>query len=665
MTVTENNRQEEFGATRTFTVREHAADRLKSQINRSNGQVLNRRREIAGRTDAAKNASVTNGNAGTSAGSAGGSAAIRPAPPDAVAKVRPAAPSAEGTAVPARTRTARPEEALRAPVRKTDSGAEKTAADKAAADRAARISRLTDAAAKAAENDADGVSETRKKPSSVQNKAALASMQMMKTRTNDLGIESARRPAKSVKKEEKPKEKVVSDAGGNTVVSVVKAIVYIIFVVIISVAASIAIILVSNDVFAFVKSDEAVEITLPEYTTLDELATILYRNDVIKYPTVFKYYAVFKKDDQNYIAGDYTVSPMMNYKSLLAEFKEKEVTGTVRVTIPEGYSTDEIIRLFVEQYGIGTTEGFVDAIQNYEFDYWFLRELEENGTKEGRIYRLDGYLFPDTYEFYLNSSEVTVLNKMLRRFAQIFTREYRDLCAELGFTVDQIVTLASMIEKEAAAPSEFLQVSSVFHNRLKIPDAFPRMESDATVVYAIAHDTGERTVDLYYDTPYNTYMYDGLPPGPIANPSASALLAALTVQETPYYYFVSGMGTTFFSETKAEHDQHIAEIRAAAQAAGGELTNIPQIYVEPEPKPAEPQEGGEPSSGDDPWSEGQTGGQSDQTGAQSGTTQSGTQGTAGANWWDRIDWSNPIFWGVDWDHPDTWSDEVRQAIGNP
>ncbi|MBQ3706861.1 MAG: endolytic transglycosylase MltG [Clostridia bacterium] len=653
MTVTENNRQEEFGATRTFTVREHAADRLKSQINRNNGQVLNRRRTVGGQGKGGTSVSAVSRNAAPER-SAGG---IRPASPDAVSEIRPVR-AAEKT-VPERSVIREIPSEVTRPI------PERTLSDASAA----RISRLADAAAKAEEREAqdNAILDAKKKPSSVQNKAALASMQMMKTRTSDLGIEGVRRtPEKPAKKEEKaPKEKVVSDAGGNTVVSVVKAIVYIIFVVIISVVAAIAIILVSNDVFAFVKSDEVVEITLPEYTTLDELATILYRNDVIKYPKVFKYYAVYKKDDQKYIAGDYTVSPMMNYKTLLAEFKEKEVTGTVRVTIPEGFSTDDIISLFVDQYGIGTREGFVDAIQNHDFDYWFLRELEEHGVKEGRIYRLDGYLFPDTYEFYLNSSEVTVLNKMLRRFAQIFTREYRNLCAELGFTVDEIVTLASMIEKEAAEPSEFLQVSSVFHNRLKIPDVFPRMESDATVVYAIAHDTGERTVDLYYDTPYNTYQHDGLPPGPIANPSASALLAALTVQETPYYYFVSGMGTTFFSETKEEHDQHIAEIREAAQASGGELTNIPQIYVEPEPKPVENPEGGEGTDEPDPWSEEWTGDSSGETGDGTGTgTGTGTTGTS-PNWWENIDWSNPIFWGVDWDHPDTWSPEVRAALGNP
>ena len=130
--------------------------------------------------------------------------------------------------------------------------------------------------------------------------------------------------------------------------------------------------------------------------------------------------------------------------------------STVDVTIPEGYTTDEIIDLFVNQYGIGTREGFVDVIQNYDFDYWFIDELEQNGRMENRVYRLDGYLFPDTYQFYTSTSEVTVIGKMLKRFSQIFTKEYRNQCAEFGYSVDEMITLASMIEKEAASPSEFL-----------------------------------------------------------------------------------------------------------------------------------------------------------------------------------------------------------------
>lgn len=375
------------------------------------------------------------------------------------------------------------------------------------------------------------------------------------------------------RKKEKPK--FTDGEGGNTVVSVIKAIVYIIFVVIISVFSSIFIILVGNDVFAFVKNDEVREVVIPEYATLDEVASILYENEIIAYPKIFKLYAVAKKDDGEYVAGTYNISPMYNYSDLLDEFKEKPVTGWQEIMIPEGYTTDDIINLFISK-GIGTKEGFVDAINNYDFDYWFIDELGEDWAADGRIYRLDGYLFPDTYQFYNNSSEVTVLKKLLKRFNQIFTQEYRNQCAEMGYTVDEMITLASMIEKEAGSAAEFFYVSSVFHNRLNNPSVFPKLESDATIVYAIQHDTGTRPTltgsDLTYDTPYNTYTHNGLPPGPIANPSASAMLAALSPIKTNYYYFVSDAGITYFSETKAEHDAYIADIIARQSAAAQQTT---------------------------------------------------------------------------------------------
>lgn len=215
-------------------------------------------------------------------------------------------------------------------------------------------------------------------------------------------------------KKQKNAETVVTDEGGNTVVSVVKAVIYMIFVVVISVFLAVAIIMVGNDVFAFVKTDTAIPVTIPEYASLNDVIDILYQNGVIEYPKVFRLYAQLKKDNGKFVAGDYTVSPVMNYDELLAEFKEKPKLGTVRITFPEGYTTDEIIDLMVS-YGIGTREGYEDVIQNYDFDYWFIDELEENGISEDRFYRLDGYLFPDTYDFYNASSEATVINKMLRR----------------------------------------------------------------------------------------------------------------------------------------------------------------------------------------------------------------------------------------------------------
>ena len=538
---TDNNlNKENLGETKTFAVSEHSADALKARINRENSQALRSRSggnpPSADARDARDPAPLYGGD--------GGEDARTPADPEPVKRSDP----------PARQK----------PVYRPEKSADR------AEDKPVRIIR------DAPDEDEDFLPEkadlARRKLKTAEKK------QMTRTRTSDFRVDDVNRTSSRKKKDEPEVVYESSDEGGNTVLSVIKAIVYIIFVLVASVALSVFGISVANDMFAFVKSDEAVQVTIPQNATLDEVAAELAEEGVIRYPRIFKLYAIYKAhDDMEYIGGEYTVSPMTNYSGLLAEFKEKEVTGTVRITIPEGYTTDDIIDLFVNRYGIGTREGFVDVIQNYDFsDYWFVRELSENGMNPNRIYRLDGYLFPDTYDFYLNSSEQTVINRLLRRFSQIFTREYRNQCAELGFTVDQIVTLASMIEKEAAAPSEFFNVSSVFHNRLKIPDVFPRMESDATVVYAIEHDTGERTVDLSYDTPYNTYMYDGLPPGPIANPSASAMLAALMVPETNFYYFVSGNGVTYFSETKEEHDRRIEEIRQAEAALSMVEPDAPQ-----------------------------------------------------------------------------------------
>ncbi len=401
---------------------------------------------------------------------------------------------------------------------------------------------------------------------------------MMEARTTEVkhseysAVKRAEAAKERVHKEKKEKTRFSDGEGGNTVISLIKAIVYIVFVVTVAVFSSIVIIAVGNDVFAFVKNDEVREIVIPEYATLDDIATILHENEIISYPRIFKLFAVAKHDKREYVAGTYQISPMNNYEELLDAFKKKEVTGVQDITIPEGYTTDEIINLFVSK-GIGTKEGFVDVINNYAFDFWFIHELGEDWAADGRIYRLDGYLFPDTYQFYNNSSEVTVIRKLLNRFNQIFDKQRREHCAVLGYTVDEMITLASIIEKEAGSPAEFIYVSSVFHNRLNKPQQYPRLESDATIVYAIQHDTGERPVltgaDLLYDTPYNTYTKNGLPPGPIANPSASAILAALMPKETNYHFFVSDGGVTYFSETKAEHDQKVAEIKNKQQAAAG------------------------------------------------------------------------------------------------
>lgn len=340
---------------------------------------------------------------------------------------------------------------------------------------------------------------------------------------------------------------------------------------------------VANDVFAFVGEDRAghpiaapveeenVTVTVPSGADTSIIAKILKDAGVIRYPFVFEKYAAFRISRRSYLTGKYltgdvTVNPMMNYDTLIDTLSdyERTRTGTVRITIPEGLTVKETLAL-LEENGVGKAEDYLAALNDFDYDdYRFMAVLTRDGLSAYRFdpaysYRLEGYLFPDTYDFYLDENPVSAIDKFLQNFDRKFSDDFYDRCEALGLTVDQVITLASMIEKEGNNPVDYGLISSVFHNRLKNSANYPYLNSDATVQYASGVHTDAYEVDTSIDHPYNTYLYRGLPPGPICSPGYEAICAALWPENTSYYFFYTKKnGETVYARTYAEHQRNVA-----------------------------------------------------------------------------------------------------------
>lgn len=372
---------------------------------------------------------------------------------------------------------------------------------------------------------------------------------------------------------EDPTKKPGYTETSSTIMAVLKTVLYISFIIIVSGALAFFAISCANDMYAFVKSSEEVEIEVPEYASAADISEILAEDGVIKYPWLFRLYSKLKHVDRYiaenpekyaFVAGTHTVNGMMNYDELLINLRPRSTRTTKRLTIPEGYNVDDIIELFTSN-GIGTREGFVDAINNGEYDYDFINDIDMSG---GRHYRLEGYLYPDTYDFYTDNSESYYINKLLARFDEVYNRQLREYTGKSGFTVDQIVTIASIIEKEAYYASDFDKVSAVIHNRLNKPSDYPHLECDATTVYAWLVAKGEKPAEikaeqLNFDSPYNTYVANGLPPGAICNPSYQALTCALSPDaESSNYFFVTDTNRfMLYAETRAGHERNVALVK--------------------------------------------------------------------------------------------------------
>jgi UPF0755 protein len=293
------------------------------------------------------------------------------------------------------------------------------------------------------------------------------------------------------------------------------------------------------------QSSEVLITVLPRQQ-LKTTADMLFHSGIIQSPpSSFYLYARGFGYARRIQAGEYLVSGAMTPKEIL-EMMASGKTYLHKVTIPEGYGLKEIAAAFASA-GLVSESLFLRAARDPQLCHGLKIEADT----------AEGYLFPDTYYFPKGVSAEKILSTMVQRFRQVFTPEMAQQAQNVGLSIHQAVTLASIIEKETGSDSERPMVSSVFHNRLK---RRMRLESDPTVIYGLDHFDGNITRrDLTTPTPYNTYTRQGLPPGPIASPGAKSLMAAVYPAQSDYLYFVSRQDKTHqFSRTWEEHLQAVS-----------------------------------------------------------------------------------------------------------
>lgn len=289
-----------------------------------------------------------------------------------------------------------------------------------------------------------------------------------------------------------------------------------------------------------------VQIEVPEGATTTEIAALLKENQIIKDEKKFIKESQKSGNAQKYKSGVATLHGGMQMEEVMDILVNQMQPAGIKVTVPEGYNLDEITKLLVEK-GLVDESKWKQELREGEFDYWFMGQDLPKGT-----YRLEGFLFPDTYRVKEGTSEHDILDMMLARFNDVYTQEYRTRAKELGFDDLEMLTLASIIEKEASVDLD--KISSVFHNRLKDPK-YKYLESCATVIYVTGEKKDRLTLqDTKVKSPYNTYINPGLPPGPICSPGKAAIEAALYPADTDYLFFsANGDGTNSFSKTYEEH----------------------------------------------------------------------------------------------------------------
>lgn len=318
----------------------------------------------------------------------------------------------------------------------------------------------------------------------------------------------------------------------------------------------------SNDFFAVGRNEGTTQVVIPERgVDADELAAILASSGAIDKPEFFSLYCKVKKMKMDaFEPGEYSLETNKDYEDIIDTLKgggRSSHGEEVTVTIPEGYNALEIAAV-MEENGVCSAQAFLAALNDMDFSNYDI--IAKMGDGSGRYYKLEGYLFPDTYKFYKEEDLESVIGKMLHNFQNRITDQIYSLAEQRGMSLDQVVTMASIIQAEAADTSDMFNVSNVLHNRLEYGAEYDiyRLECDSTMTYPYRRPEDVPASGALSYGDYNTYELDGLPPGPICNPGAEAILAAVRPNDGDYLYFCHAEdGTAYYASTSWQHDENL------------------------------------------------------------------------------------------------------------
>ncbi|MBQ8782884.1 MAG: endolytic transglycosylase MltG [Clostridia bacterium] len=367
-----------------------------------------------------------------------------------------------------------------------------------------------------------------------------------KTNTQNKAPTAAKPSSQSVKKK-------VKSVGGNF------AVILFACIILFTTLTSYVSISGLNDILAINTSDVVIKVEIPEDPTYDDILDILHDNDLIKQKMLCNMFAKFRHyddEDNKYLSGVYYLNRSMGIEGMLNKcMAAPESAETVTLGFPEGWTIKQIFEK-LEKYDVCKTDRLYSALTDVDYEFDFVRSLT---AEEERYQLLEGYIFPDTYNFYLDADANYVIRKFLSNFNDRWTDEYQARADKLGYTMDEIIIIASIIQKEAADSSQMKAVSSVIHNRLKNSVKFPTLGCDSTAIYVSNYvkPVVGGTKGNYYLSKYDTAANKGLPPGPICNPGVDAIEAALYPSDTSYYYFLhDNSGKIYMARTQQEHESN-------------------------------------------------------------------------------------------------------------